>query len=347
MARDEKHQQAMLHHIENNMTDPFCVGSHPPEELINISTGMIASYVVRESLLSAVELGRTKAQDFLSTRLASDGQKSFYDPIKKSGIQTFHDMQKKTKVRVSGGLNNLRVSPELVFRRALTLSECRADVTLQSVLSRPITSIPTSLFNEDGTMRKNKKSDMVACIEERIEPSSSLPPGTLGHRVYIRDAMSVIQAIRGDNFVTFSDLAKHYTEHLMTGFNKADTVIEVYDRYDSEMSIKDAERQRRQAHLSAYHTYHVKGGRNVPSWRKFLAVSQNKASLASYLTTHLETQFPVLATHSGHKLVLSGGTQTDRQEVKCISRTGSVTIPDGPDHEEADTRMVYHAAQCD
>jgi hypothetical protein len=40
MARDEKHAQSMVDHIENNMTNPFDIEGHPEEVLVNIATGL-------------------------------------------------------------------------------------------------------------------------------------------------------------------------------------------------------------------------------------------------------------------------------------------------------------------
>ena len=40
------------------------------------------------------------------------------------------------------------VSAEVVFRRALTLANCRQDVTLETVLSHPAGPIPTSMYHE-------------------------------------------------------------------------------------------------------------------------------------------------------------------------------------------------------
>jgi hypothetical protein len=46
------------------------------------------------------------------------------------------------------------INPELIFRRALALTTCRDDVTVEKLLSVPIGHIPTSLFHDDSTMRK-------------------------------------------------------------------------------------------------------------------------------------------------------------------------------------------------
>lgn len=64
-------------------------------------------------------------------------------------------MHKKTKLRCrSGKIIKSNINPELIFRRALALTNCKDDVTVEKLLSYPIGPIPTSLFHDDGTMRK-------------------------------------------------------------------------------------------------------------------------------------------------------------------------------------------------
>ena len=53
-----------------------------------------------------------------------------------------------------------RVNSEVVFRRAFLKSKSRDDINMETVMSHPITVIPTSLFHDDGLMRKNKKSEL-------------------------------------------------------------------------------------------------------------------------------------------------------------------------------------------
>jgi hypothetical protein len=56
-------------------------------------------------------------------------------------LKSFEDMTQKTKLKYrSGDTVTVHVNPELVFRRALVLANCREDVTVEKVLSFPISS---------------------------------------------------------------------------------------------------------------------------------------------------------------------------------------------------------------
>ena len=45
------------------------------------------------------------------------------------------------------------ISPEVAFRRALSLARCRDDVSMATVLDHPIGSVPMVIFHADGTKR--------------------------------------------------------------------------------------------------------------------------------------------------------------------------------------------------
>jgi hypothetical protein len=58
-------------------------------------------------------------------------------------------------------------------------------------------------------------------------------------------------------------------------FAKAHTVADVFDRYDVKNSIKLAERER----CTNTKVFQVIEGRNIPDWKKFLSVKENKQAL--------------------------------------------------------------------
>ena len=68
---------------------------------------------------------------------------------------------------------------------------------------------------------------------------------------------------------TFDDLGKFYAKLLLQHLNKADTVIEVFDWYNTKLSIKADERARRAVHYANKNIYSVNGGHPVPPWKTF------------------------------------------------------------------------------
>ena len=147
MKRDKQQVNDLIDHIRNKMTDPFDVALHPAP-LINISTGMHASKDAQDSLLNSIDEGTKMAKSFVEGSLSNGQFRSFYNPIRRSKLKSFEDMTRKTKLKChSGDIVNVHINPELVFRRALALANCRDDVTVDKVLSYPTGPILTAIFH--------------------------------------------------------------------------------------------------------------------------------------------------------------------------------------------------------
>lgn len=341
--RDEEHVKAMYCHLVTNMTNPFDVQSLP-DSLINIATGVYATKDIEKSLLGAVEKGNRQMATFVNGSLDKNGTNSFYNPITRSGLLSFADLAKKTSFRIGKNVtSSYHISPELVFRRALCLAECREDITVESVLSYPIGPVPVSLFHEDMTMRKTNKADLAHKLESETTCVEHLPQFDKSLTVFIRDAMATIQAIKPQPNCTFNDIANNYVSTLVKGFNQADTIIEVFDRYDDPNSTKAAERSRREASKDGSKEYQVIGGRIAPPWAKFLNVTKNKQYLTHFLSTIVESSGnEKLRLNSKRAVVMAGGFENG-QETKMITSAGVQKLDDMcSSQEEADTRMLLH-----
>ena len=193
------------------------------------------------------------------------------------------------------------MNSELVFRRALSIAKAR-DITMDFLLQYPITSIPSSLFHEDGQMRKTRKDDLAHKLEEKVTSEVILPAGNASETIYIRDAMAIIQSINGDQFKTFDNLAAAYMHGLLQCFSEANTVVDVYDRYDNMESVKQGERERRQAAGPGSRQYQVISGRSIPPWRIFLNNPKDKAALIAFLCQYIADHSQVhLMQHTTQK----------------------------------------------
>jgi hypothetical protein len=80
---------------------------------------------------------------------------------------------------------------------------------------------------------------------------------------------------------TFGDLATDYCRQLTSCFVKPHIVADVFDRYDVKISIKSAERERRTKVTAHTKVFQGIEGRNIPDWKKFLSVKENKQALVN------------------------------------------------------------------
>ncbi|CAB4044517.1 Hypothetical predicted protein, partial [Paramuricea clavata] len=108
-------------------------------------------------------------------------------------------------------------------------------------------------------------------------------------------------------------------------------------------SIKAGTRERRTRTIRPVRR--VIENKNVPlpnSWSNFLALPENKANLAKFLSEHL------IANAPQEKVIVVAGGFSDGKEAQLSSQLVDPYLLCG-DHEEADTRLVLHAVvnSCD
>ena len=103
--------------------------------------------------------------------------------------------------------------------------------------------------------------------------------------------MVIIQATQTSEGKTFDDFGKTYFQNLVLEFEKATTLVDVFDRYDVANSVKVGERTKKAREMQAgtAKEYNVIGGRPLPPWKKFLSVSSNKESLTDFLCDNLKS----------------------------------------------------------
>ena len=121
-------------------------------------------------------------------------------------------------------------------------------------------------------------SDLAHGLEDGVNSLVELNITNKDLSVLIRHAMAIIQATQTSYVKTFDGFGKTYFQNLMLEFEKATTVVDVFDRYDVANSVKVGERTRRARGMQAGtgRDYNVIGGRPLPPWKKFLFVSSNK-----------------------------------------------------------------------
>jgi hypothetical protein len=82
--------------------------------------------------------------------------------------------------------------------------------------------------------------------------------------------MALVQSLNVQKFKTFGDLAQ------LCCLSSIGCLIDVFDRYYLELSIKSAERDRRSSLTSSRKVFQVIDGRQIPDWKKFITVDSNK-----------------------------------------------------------------------
>ncbi|KAK3096470.1 hypothetical protein FSP39_000527 [Pinctada imbricata] len=160
--------------------------------------------------------------------------------------------------------------------------------------------------------------------------------------------MGIVQCMDGKKYKTFGDLAMGYLNSLLNCFSQSNEVVDVFDRYDTELSIKGTERKLRARRANCTKVYQVLESRGLPDLKKFLAVEENKRQLVSFLGSFVEKVVCMSERVPNGKTLYMAGAFDNPDIVKKFT-TEEVNLCEelGSTQEEADTRIILHLINID
>ena len=343
MVQGDECVRKLVSQINNNMWNPFKTDGDLPNVLINISTGMHATPEVEKDLLDCVKTGKKKFEIFVERSLSAEGQGNFHDPIKKSNLKTFKGLNKSMKINTSQGVKEMKINPEMIFRRSIALTRFRSDLSLLSLLSLPTGGAPLSIFYEDGLMRKPIKADLAHMLEEGISHSNSWPECHPNMSVYVVDISVHLHKTPAQHFCkTFGELIEHLLLKILKYFSHVNIVICVFDQYNDPNDVKAYERRRRAT--GGHKKYNVKETTALPKWNQFLEVDDNKMKFNEVMSEYFVKNAPS-KMKDNQRLILTGGFE-DGTLTKEIKNNSIIELPHMKTNQlEADYRMIFMANQ--
>ncbi len=329
IKRDAKDLGKIQNAIDSTL-NPFSI-EQEKETLYCISSGKAASAEVANDLSKIREIGEQWSQEFRD-QCNTDGSR-FEKPIKRRKIKNFtHDAIKMKVPCKDKRIVELKGTKDL-FGRLLYLA-VTAQVDLLTVFSYPLTPVPFSLGNIDGSMSSTAKAALLKKLESKIDSS---PPETVD--VMVIDAMFIIRSLTNLP-PTFKGIAQNILSIVCR--TSAKEVHLVTDRYDIP-SIKGMEQKKRETSNSIPVAYLVSGPDQTrpKEFNKALSSSTFKTALLEFLRDEWKkdsycellkhkTLFYPVKEKCYMYTVISG--HMDRQECPELCS----------DHIEADTRIVQH-----
>uniref|UniRef100_UPI00358DF722 uncharacterized protein n=1 Tax=Myxine glutinosa TaxID=7769 RepID=UPI00358DF722 len=339
MLRDKADVDKIIE-MTNSMINPF---EYDGEDLVHVTSGVVATREVQEDLNTAYERGETEFTTLCKERLQTETV-DLFGSMKKLKLKTFTNMSKAVKKKIRGKDVSLKADRNLLAR-LVVIGQFRK-IDLQELMSYSLGPLPLPLASVQGCLVKTNKANLLHALESQAEkPVVDIPVGGM----YVMDGMAMIQKLNINKLTgerTFLNLAHEILKRLVKEAegNKSSEIHFVTDTY-RKVSIKNAEREKRAARGSQVMQIY---GQSLPQqWKKFLSNGDNKESLIEYL---FETWSKVKTAYlRGITVFLAHGT-------KCHIFTGSSTpdqvveVKEEPSlnstHEEADTRMFLHAAHA-
>ena len=214
---------------------------------------------------------------------------------------------------------------------------------LQRVFHYSLGPLPWALATPDGQLAKTSKSTLLDALEKDCQPAERVPRGA----AWIVDAMAILQSMSSPP-PTFAQLAEQVflvtCKPFADGSRRVDFVADTYP----VISIKGAERSQHAAAGGLLWTI-SRGSQKCPTqFKSFLSVGANKTSLVQFFLAEWSTNANVYAPKLHNRfLVVTCGEA-------CIFLTScdgfsivKMSIPElCSTHEEADTRLLLHAAHA-
>ena len=305
------------------------------EELVSVSSGMVADEATKKDLLTAYDIGEANFLSFVESRIDKK-EVDFFAPIKANKLRTFAGAKRPERKKPEA-LQHVEADRSLFAKLALVAKE--RDISMKEILCYSLSPVPGCMASADyGSMAKTRKAQLLAYLEESI-PGCKVEKKP-DNAALIIDAMTLIRsepaATLPDRFGAFAKAIFNSVTKLSKQYN-ATRVDLVGDRYDA-VSIKNLERARRHDSTQEYAINN--GEQKLPvKWDSYLSSGKNKQALQAFISLQLQD------FTSTHNFTLVVALQQQVYELQY----GSNLLPVrrdvtelNSDHEEADTRMLLH-----
>ena len=314
-----------------------------PVALSNFATGILAPKNVKDRLIAAKEIGQRHTNDFIKERLETS-QKRFWDPFPQLKILTFASLTKTSKAKTSEEKAVSISADRDLFGRLIIAAKSRA-IDLKEVFSYELSPVPFALAHKDGSLRKSDKSVLMSVLEETVTVLPQLPSDSAIPTALMVDGIAFIQKLRFGGAVNFGDLCVWYYRQLVNAFrrNRCSRIDVVFDTY-RKVSIKSGEKERRGASSNSLEVTIHSPATPVPrQWQKYISNAKNKINLCAFLAGAW-CEIGKEELQEGQILVIGGGFEQNEKVVLVKAEEAVDIAALHSDHEEADTRLLLHAA---
>ena len=287
---------------------------------------------------SANEEGEKQATKFLEERVLTN-KKQIYDQINLNKQRNF---SKPTVVKNTGKVCKTDAMENRAMVKIISLAET-ATVDLEELMRYHLTEICLPLFNINGQMRKAVKSNFINSFEihkTTLEGVSYISIVEMGF-IWRLATPSIANRESAECDFTWGNYATKIFNIFLQHHPNAIEYHLVNDRYDVELSIKDAEHQKRNSMF-------LEGSRNIfPSsnlavllartFNSFFGNAKNKIRLQDFLFKEL-TEFA-----KNHQKTF---VYTLKERYYSINLVATLHCFFCHQHE-SDTRLFYHASKLD
>ena len=309
--------------VIEEMGSPFLENS---DDLMVLDTRDILDTSVGETVRKAESLGKEQYQTFVEERFGQ-AKIPITNVIPKNKLALFSrppaKCPSKQKMQVAALKNDCGL-----FSRLYVSCQTR-DGDLDTFFTHENQAAPPSL-SVGGKLRLGTKADLLHCLD--LEEKQSVNAPIVDVKLF--DGAAIVQMLKPGTAKTFQEYADMvFVSYMSTQLATAQRVDIVWDVYIPD-SLKSTTRQKRGKGMRR----RVAPSTLLPkNWKDFLRLDENKTELFHFLSqqvTHLPTDEGKIVNVTDGTGVLSTMADADLTNLAPCS------------HEEADTRLLLHAADA-
>ena len=303
------------------MGNPFTEDS---TDLLVLDSGDIADPEVIESIRKVEKLGQEQFNNFVETRL--EKKTSLFSPVTKNKLQLFSNQKKRTAPKEKLQIESLKKMCTLFAQ--LYVSCLVRGGNMDEFFRHENQPHPPSL-SQFGELRQGTKSDLVHCLEKNLPLTTS--DNTPNVTAVLLDGAVIVNMLKPGAAKTFHDYGQIFIRYITCQLQHATRLDIVWDLYLPD-SLKATAGTKRGKGLRR----RVDPSNCLPgNWGAFLRNDHNKEELFRYLA-----QLSVTVNCEDKEV----SSTMDSQVLCSIPRNLDGLSP--CTHEEADTRLLLHAADC-
>ena len=294
--------------------DPF--DDKKPKSII---TGLEINEEVAKDMLNVDKVGKALFSSFVNERLVK-GEKSFFDPIKRTNLKTGIVKKKKSPKAIE-------VLKEDCQAFGIIIAKC---ISMEEAFKYPITTFPLSIATTEGMLRQGEKASLRNFLISQSSGVCEKPPT---NAAWIVDGMAAVRSFKAKQ--TYREWIDSLLIFLRPPKDSMPASVAMINDNYAIKSVKDCTRIKRgnpgiAAQVQAVDQHMLQG----TQWQEFLHNKENKQQLVqlicNYVTSEAkqDLELPFIITAADQTYQVKGN------EVTAMFQCN---------HEEADTRLVLHA----
>ena len=330
IRRSEKLVESVIEVLTEDYINPFQADVEK-DKIVCLSSGVPVSQEIADSLLSLENNGKNQYKDFVNKRILTK-EIAIHNPIKRNPIKNFNTSRRKTVLK--GGKKTIEVNRNILAKLFSISLKQDEKIDFQKALVFPLSEVPLSLCNPDGSMKKTNKSKLSTQILALKNESPQIQP-TKSTAAVVVDLIALIRSMVQIP-TTFEELAMDILSLIPKEYTRVDLVADSYLPH----SIKYAERSIRGEEDSSKILIKSIKSKIPRDFSTFLSNGSNK-------TRMVELIFEFFKSIKGKALNIL------RTTVLILSREGACTkvtlsscepFPELlSNQEEADTKVIAHS----